>query len=73
MKLKFKAQPYQINAIESVVDCFAGQQMISKLILVFRDSSSLSDFTTFNNKGAGVPAPATYRKRAGWNARTSRH
>ena len=25
MKLKFKVQPFQTNAVESVVDCFAGQ------------------------------------------------
>jgi len=25
MKLKFKVQPYQTHAVESVVDCFAGQ------------------------------------------------
>lgn len=25
MKLKFKVQPYQTNAVDSVVDCFAGQ------------------------------------------------
>ena len=25
MKLKFKVQPYQTNAVESVVDCFGGQ------------------------------------------------
>ena len=25
MKIKFKVQPYQTNAVESVVDCFAGQ------------------------------------------------
>lgn len=25
MKLKFKVQPYQTNAVESVVDCFSGQ------------------------------------------------
>lgn len=25
MKLKFKVQPYQTNAVEAVVDCFAGQ------------------------------------------------
>jgi type III restriction enzyme len=24
MKLKFKVQPYQTNAVEAVVDCFAG-------------------------------------------------
>lgn len=28
MKLKFKVQPYQTNAVESVVDCFAGQPNI---------------------------------------------
>ena len=27
MKLKFKVQPYQTNAVESVVDCFAGQPL----------------------------------------------
>lgn len=31
MKLKFKVQPYQTNAVESVVDCFAGQPMTSGL------------------------------------------
>ena len=25
MKLKFKVQPYQTNAVDAVVDCFAGQ------------------------------------------------
>ncbi|MBB3965733.1 type III restriction-modification system endonuclease [Rhizobium metallidurans] len=29
MKLKFKVQPYQTNAVESVVDCFAGQTLVS--------------------------------------------
>lgn len=29
MKLKFKVQPYQTNAVESVVDCFAGQPLIA--------------------------------------------
>jgi len=29
MKLKFKVQPYQTNAVESVVDCFAGQPLVS--------------------------------------------
>ncbi|MEY9748609.1 type III restriction enzyme [Bradyrhizobium diazoefficiens] len=28
MKLKFKVQPYQTNAVESVVDCFAGQPYV---------------------------------------------
>jgi type III restriction enzyme len=31
MKLKFKVQPYQTNAVESVVDCFAGQPRIDGL------------------------------------------
>ncbi|MGY3369923.1 type III restriction enzyme [Bradyrhizobium sp. GM2.4] len=29
MKLKFKVQPYQTYAVESVVDCFAGQPMVT--------------------------------------------
>ncbi|ESQ87919.1 type III restriction enzyme, res subunit [Asticcacaulis sp. AC460] len=29
MKLKFKVHPYQTNAVESVVDCFAGQPLVS--------------------------------------------
>ena len=29
MKLKFKVQPYQTQAVGSVVDCFAGQPMSS--------------------------------------------
>ena len=31
MKLKFKVQPYQSNAVEAVVDCFAGQPGSSRL------------------------------------------
>ena len=31
MKLKFKVQPYQTNAVNDVVDCFAGQSMTSSL------------------------------------------
>ena len=27
MKFKFKVQPYQTDAVEAVVDCFAGQPM----------------------------------------------
>lgn len=29
MKLKFKVQPYQTNAVEAAIDCFAGQPMVS--------------------------------------------
>ncbi|RFB97968.1 restriction endonuclease subunit R [Rhizobium leguminosarum bv. trifolii] len=32
MKLKFKVQPYQTNAVNDVVDCFAGQPLTSGLI-----------------------------------------
>lgn len=32
MKLKFKVQPYQTNAVESVVDCFAGQVNTSGIV-----------------------------------------
>ncbi len=31
MKLKFKVQPYQTNAVNSVVDCFAGQPNVSSV------------------------------------------
>jgi type III restriction enzyme len=29
MKLKFKVQPYQTHAVDAVVDCFAGQPLVS--------------------------------------------
>ncbi|ABC77518.1 type III restriction-modification system endonuclease [Syntrophus aciditrophicus] len=32
MKLKFKVQPYQTNAVEAVVDCFAGQVNTSGIV-----------------------------------------
>ena len=31
MKLKFKTQAYQTNAVESVMDCFAGQPLFNGL------------------------------------------
>ena len=31
MELKFKIQPYQTNAVNDVVDCFAGQPMTTRL------------------------------------------
>lgn len=109
MKLKFKVQPYQTNAVNDVVDCFAGQPLTSGLIyridpgvikkgqqirpeadyegsknadLALTDSQileniqksqrrqnlpvaqSLTDFTTFDNKGARVPVKGTYKKEA---------
>ncbi len=30
MKLKFKIQPYQTNAVEAVVDCFARQVNLTR-------------------------------------------
>lgn len=48
MKLKFKVQPYQTNAVESVVDCFTGQPFISGTKYTIdpgnaKQSSSLED------------------------------
>ncbi|MCT7653702.1 hypothetical protein MBH78_00540 [Oceanimonas sp. NS1] len=31
MKLKFKVQPYQTQAVDSVVDCFVGQPLSSNV------------------------------------------
>jgi len=42
MKLKFKVQPYQTNAVDSVVDCFAGQPMVSGIDLPLQTSSTRS-------------------------------
>ena len=104
MQLKFKVQPYQTRAVNDVVDCFAGQPMISDSasridrglqtrISVLKDgfrnadfaltdmqileniqkvqqrqnlpvSQSLTDFTTFNNRGERVPANEAYKKDA---------
>ena len=104
MKLKFKVQPYQTNAVNDVVDCFAGQPMTSGLTyridpgrkaqasafeegfknadLALTDvqileniqkvqrrqnlpvSQSLTDFTTFDSKGARIPVKAAYKKDA---------
>ncbi len=36
MKLKFKKQPYQTHAVESVADCFAGQPKNSGIKRVVR-------------------------------------
>ncbi len=104
MKLKFKVQQYQTNAVESVVDCFEGQPMAPALTyridpgrrvqdsafeegfknaaLALSDtqvleniqkvqrrqnlpvSKTLTDFTTFDNKGARVPAKPAYKREA---------
>jgi type III restriction enzyme len=104
MKLKFKVQPYQTNAVNDVVDCFAGQPMTSGLTYridpgrkaqasAFEEgfknadlaltepqileniqtvqrrqnlpvSQSLTDFTTFDSKGARVPVKAAYKRDA---------
>ncbi|WP_024897858.1 type III restriction-modification system endonuclease [Brucella rhizosphaerae] len=109
MKLKFKVQPYQTNAVNDVVDCLAGQPMSSGLtyridpgmiekgqqirpeteyegfknadlalneVQILENiqkvqrrqnlpvSLSLTDFTTFDNKGSRVPVKAAYKKEA---------
>lgn len=112
MKLKFKVQPYQTNAVNAVVDCFEGQpkldglsyridpgnvkadamgyrgsvqafdegfknadlalsepQILENIQKVQRRqnlpvSQSLTDFTTFDNKGNRVPVTAAYKREA---------
>ena len=105
MKLKFKTQAYQTHAVESVVDCFAGQPMLDGLTYRidpgqrtqssafdedgFRNAdlalsearvleniqavqrrqnlpvaTSLTEFTTYDNKGNRVPVKAAYKKDA---------
>jgi len=104
MRLRFKVQTYQTNAVNDVVDCFAGQPMISGLAyridpgrrvqssffeegfknadLALTDeqllenihkvqrrqnfslSQSLSEFTTFDSKGARVPVKSAYKREA---------
>lgn len=105
MKLKFKTQAYQTHAVESVVDCFAGQPLLEGLTYrvdpgqrsqasAFDDDGfknadlalneaqlleniqsvqrrqnlpvgqSLTDFTTFDNKGERVPVKADYKRDA---------
>lgn len=104
MRLRFKVQSYQTNAVNDVVDCFAGQPMISGLAyridpgrkvqssffeegfknadLALTDeqllenihkvqrrqnlslSQSLSEFTTFDSKGARVPVKSAYKRDA---------
>ncbi|WP_394425251.1 type III restriction-modification system endonuclease [Vreelandella stevensii] len=105
MKLKFKTQAYQTHAVESVVDCFAGQPLLDGLTYRidpgqraqssafdedgFRNAdlalsetqvleniqtvqrrqnlpvaASLTDFTTYDNKGNRVPVKAAYKKDA---------
>lgn len=46
MKLKFKVQPYQTDAVESVVDCFAGQSLITGASYRI-DPGSLQQMTAF--------------------------
>ncbi|MBY5436193.1 type III restriction-modification system endonuclease [Rhizobium leguminosarum] len=104
MKLKFKVQPYQTNAVDAVVDCFASQpkkdglsyridpgrkaqasafeegfknadfalsetQILENIQKVQRRqnlplSQSITEFTTFNNRGERVPVAAAYKKDA---------
>lgn len=39
MKFKFKVQPHQTEAVDNVVDCFAGQPFISQLDYKFADQA----------------------------------
>ena len=86
MKLKFKVQAYQTNAVNDVVNCFEGQkkydlgpknadlklteaQVLDNIQKVqlrqnLPVSQSLTDFTTFNNKGERVPVKDAYKKQA---------
>ena len=41
MKLKFKVQPYQTNAVASVVDCFTGQPLLKSTIYRIDPGKSL--------------------------------
>ena len=43
MKLKFKVQPYQTQAVDSVVDCFAGQPLVSGINLPDRSRPEGAD------------------------------
>ncbi|WP_312591478.1 hypothetical protein [Stutzerimonas nitrititolerans] len=48
MKLKFKVQPYQTHAVESVVDCFAGQPLSDGLTYRI-DPGQQSQASTFED------------------------
>ena len=52
MKLKFKVQPYQTNAVNDVVDCFAGQPMTSGLTsgLTYRIDPGRKALDAYNQK-----------------------
>lgn len=58
MKLKFKVQPYQTNAVDAVVDCFAGQPKGSGLnyrIDPGRGSQARLDLEGFKNDEIHLP------------------
>ncbi len=66
MKLKFKIQPYQTGAVESVVDCFAGQANVSgfayridpgrgKADLSDRYEAAMLEQTGFKNSDIELP------------------
>ena len=58
MKLKFKVQPYQTNAVDAVVDCFAGQPKSSGLnyrIDPGRGNQARLDLEGFKNDEIRLP------------------
>ena len=62
MKLKFKVQPYQTNAVDSVVDCFVGQPMVSGInyrIDPGRKVQTSAFEEGFKNGNSQAPSPIT--------------
>ena len=58
MKLKFKVQPYQTNAVDAIVDCFAGQPKstgLSYRIDPGRGTQALLDLGGFKNDEIHLP------------------
>lgn len=58
MKLKFKVQPYQTNAVDSVVDCFAGQPNVAGITYRI-DPGRKAQASTFDEgfKNADIALP----------------
>ena len=54
MKIKFKVQPYQTNAVDSVVDCFAGQPHPFRLVRVAQIEAILAKTRDVERIKAGL-------------------
>ena len=50
MKLKFKQQQYQTDAVNSVVNCFIGQEKGTRKDLLARFTSTIGKGTLFEKK-----------------------